>query len=94
MKAGLVLPQTGDSATREIVLYIAKEAERQGLNSVWVIERLLWPLKPKTPDGGTADGNLPVDYQKRTRSTGDAYIRGGQYKPNFSWNLSYSYAVS
>jgi|SRR5690348_2673759 probable F420-dependent oxidoreductase len=63
MKAGLVLPQTGDSATRENVLYIAKEAERQGLNSVWVLERLLWPLKPKTPYGGTPDGTLPVDYQ-------------------------------
>lgn len=63
MKAGLVLPQTGDSAKREIVLNIAKEAERQGLNSVWVIECLLWHLKPKTPDGGTADGNLHVDYQ-------------------------------
>lgn len=63
MKVGLVLPQTGDSATRENVLYIAKEAERQGLNSVWVLERILWPLKPKTPYGGTPDGTLPVDYQ-------------------------------
>lgn len=63
MKAGLVLPQTGDSATRENVLYIAKEAEREDINSVWVLERLLWPLRPKTPYGGTPDGTLPVDYQ-------------------------------
>jgi probable F420-dependent oxidoreductase len=63
MKAGLVLPQTGGSATRENILYIAKEAESEGLNSVWVLERLLWPLKPKTPYGGTPDGTLPVDYQ-------------------------------
>ncbi len=36
MKAGILLPQSGDSATRENVLYIAKEAEKEGLDSVWV----------------------------------------------------------
>src|SRR5215208_1523359 len=63
MKAGILLPQTGDSATRENVLYIAKEAEKEGLNSVWVFERLLWPLKPKTPYVATPDGSLPIEYQ-------------------------------
>src|SRR5215208_5944250 len=63
MKAGILLPQTGDSATRENVLYIAKEAEKEGLNSVWVFERLLWPLKPKTPYVATPDGSLPTEYQ-------------------------------
>jgi probable F420-dependent oxidoreductase len=63
MKAGILLPHLGDSATRENVLYIAKEAERAGLDSVWVEERLLWPLKPQTPHAGTPDGTLPVEYQ-------------------------------
>ncbi|HEY5631284.1 MAG TPA: TIGR03619 family F420-dependent LLM class oxidoreductase [Nitrososphaeraceae archaeon] len=63
MKAGILLPQAGDSATRENLLYIAKGAEREGLDSVWVFERLLWPLKPKTPYAGTSDGSLPVQYQ-------------------------------
>ena len=63
MKAGILLPQTGDSATRENVLYIAKEAEKEGLDSVWVFERLLWPLKPKTPYVATPDGSLPIEYQ-------------------------------
>jgi hypothetical protein len=36
MKAGILLPQTGDCATRENVLYIAKEAEKEGLDSLWV----------------------------------------------------------
>ncbi|MGA9151543.1 MAG: hypothetical protein WBZ36_13280 [Candidatus Nitrosopolaris sp.] len=44
MKAGILLPQAGDSATRENILYVAKGAEREGLDSVWVFERLLWPL--------------------------------------------------
>ena len=63
MKAGILLPQSGDSATRDNVLYIAKEAERESLDSVWVFERLLWPLKPQTPYAGTPDGTLPVEYQ-------------------------------
>jgi probable F420-dependent oxidoreductase len=63
VKAGILLPQTGESATRENVLYIAKEAEKEGLDSVWVFERLLWPIKPKTPYVATPDGSLPVQYQ-------------------------------
>jgi probable F420-dependent oxidoreductase len=65
MKAGILLPQTGDSATRKNVLYIAKEAEREGLNSVWVFDRLLWPLKPQDSFSyaGTSVSSLPVEYQ-------------------------------
>jgi probable F420-dependent oxidoreductase len=63
MKAGILLPQAGDYATRENILYVAKEAEKEGLDSVWVFERLLWPLKPKTPYVATPDGSLPVEYQ-------------------------------
>ncbi|HEY7571884.1 MAG TPA: LLM class F420-dependent oxidoreductase [Nitrososphaeraceae archaeon] len=63
MKAGILLPQTGESATRENVLFIAKEAEKEGLDSLWVFERLLWPIKPKTPYVATPDGSLPVQYQ-------------------------------
>jgi probable F420-dependent oxidoreductase len=63
MKAGILLPQTGESATRENVLYIAKEAENEGLDSIWVFERLLWPINPKTPYVATPDGSLPIQYQ-------------------------------
>jgi probable F420-dependent oxidoreductase len=63
MKVGIVLPQTGESATRENVLYIGKEAEKEGLDSVWVFDRLLWPLKPQTPYGGVPNAPIPVEYQ-------------------------------
>ena len=63
MQAGILLPQTGESATRENVLYIAKEAENEGLDSLWVFERLLWPINPKTPYVATPDGSLPIQYQ-------------------------------
>ncbi len=63
MKVGIVLPQTGESATSENVLYIGKEAENEGLDSVWVFDRLLWPLKPQTPYGGVPNAPIPVEYQ-------------------------------
>jgi probable F420-dependent oxidoreductase len=63
MNIGIVLPQTGESATRENVLYIGKEAENEGFDSVWVFDRLLWPLKPQTPYGGVPDAPIPVEYQ-------------------------------
>jgi len=63
MKAGILLPQTGKTATRDDVLYIAKEAEGVGLDSVWVFERLLWPVNPQTPYGGVPNTPIPVEYQ-------------------------------
>ncbi len=63
MKVGILLPQTGELATSEKVLYIGKEAEKEGLDSVWVFERLLWPLKPQTPYGGIPNTPIPVEYQ-------------------------------
>ncbi len=62
MKAGVLLPNIGQYATKENVLYVAKEAEREGLDSVWVIDRLLWPIKPQTPYPATPDGSLPAEY--------------------------------
>ena len=63
MKIGLFLPQVGEYATKENILYIANEAEKEGINSVWVLDRLLWPLNPQTPYKATPDGALPVDFQ-------------------------------
>lgn len=63
MKVGLFLPQLGEYATKENILYIAKEAEKEGIDSVWVLDRLLWPLHPQTPYGGSPDGSLPVEFQ-------------------------------
>ena len=33
-------------------------AEQEQLDSVWVFERLLWPIHPQTPYPGSVDGNL------------------------------------
>jgi probable F420-dependent oxidoreductase len=62
MKAGIMLPHLGESATRENILYVAKEAEKQGLDSVWALDRLLAPVKPQTPYVASPDGSLPSEY--------------------------------
>ena len=63
MKVGVFLPQVGEYATKENILYIAKEAEKVGIDSLWVLDRLLWPMHPQTPYGGNPDGILPVEFQ-------------------------------
>jgi probable F420-dependent oxidoreductase len=63
MKVGILLPHVGENATRESVLYITKQAEEEGLDSIWAIERLLWPVKPQTPYGGIPNAPIPVEYQ-------------------------------
>ena len=60
LKVGITLPQAGQQATRENVIHVAQNAESEGFDSVWVFERLLWPLKPQTPYPGTSDGSLPT----------------------------------
>lgn len=63
MRVGITLPQVGESATRENVIELAKAADREGVDSLWVLDRLLWPLKPQTPYRGTQDGTLPPSAQ-------------------------------
>ena len=63
MKVGVSLPQAGQQATRENIVQMAKNSESEGFDSLWVFERLLWPIKPQTPYGGTPDGSLPIEYQ-------------------------------
>jgi alkanesulfonate monooxygenase SsuD/methylene tetrahydromethanopterin reductase-like flavin-dependent oxidoreductase (luciferase family) len=63
MKVGITLPQIGEMATRENVIELAKAAEAKEIDSLWVSDRLLWPLRPQTPYRGTKDGTLPVSAQ-------------------------------
>lgn len=62
MKVSITLSHLGSAATKENVIHMAKIAEQEGFDSLWVFERLLWPLKPQTPYPATADGSLPTFY--------------------------------
>jgi probable F420-dependent oxidoreductase len=63
LKVGITLPQAGEQSTKENIVRTAKTAEDEGFDSLWVFERLLWPISPQTPYVATPDGSLPVEYQ-------------------------------
>jgi probable F420-dependent oxidoreductase len=63
MKIGFALPNIGPVGTTEGVSKVAQRAEALGYESLWTIERLLWPVKPQTPYPATPDGLLPEPYK-------------------------------
>ena len=64
MKVGITLPQAGEQSTTGNIVRTVKTAEDEGFDSLWVFERLLWPISPQTPYVATPDGSLPVEYQR------------------------------
>jgi alkanesulfonate monooxygenase SsuD/methylene tetrahydromethanopterin reductase-like flavin-dependent oxidoreductase (luciferase family) len=46
---GIILPQNGQQATKENVVRMAQQAEKEGFDSLWIFERLLWPMNPQSP---------------------------------------------
>ena len=63
MKTGIVLPQFGPQATKQNIVQLAMMAEQGHFDSLWVGERLLWPINPQTPYPGAPDGRLPTSSQ-------------------------------
>jgi probable F420-dependent oxidoreductase len=59
MRLGFALPQAGPLAGPESIRAVAERAEALGYDSLWVFDRLLYPLAPKTPYPATRDGRLP-----------------------------------
>jgi probable F420-dependent oxidoreductase len=64
MRLGFTVPQFGPEAGPDALLEVARLAEDLGSDSLWVAERLLYPLKPKSPYPATADGSLPLAYRR------------------------------
>jgi probable F420-dependent oxidoreductase len=63
MRLGFALPNLGPVATAEAVSKVAQRAEALGFDSLWTVERLLYPVKPQTPYPATPDGSLPEPYK-------------------------------
>ena len=74
MKVGLVLPHLGTETTKESIEKIAVGAENEGFDSLWVVERLLWPLNPQTPYPATEDGRLTHFLSKSIKSVRNTYL--------------------
>ena len=62
MRFGFALPQVGSLAGPEALLMVAKRAEGLGVDCLWVLDRLLWPVNPRAPYP-LGDGSLPVQYK-------------------------------
>jgi probable F420-dependent oxidoreductase len=62
MRFGFALPQLGSAAGPEALVLVAKRAEDSGFDSVWVLDRILWPVNPRTPYP-IGDGSLPIKYK-------------------------------
>lgn len=64
MRTGFVLPQIGPLGTADNLVKVAQRAEALSYDSLWVTERLLYPLRPQTPYPATPDGSLPEQYKQ------------------------------
>jgi probable F420-dependent oxidoreductase len=63
MKAGFALPQVGKNLGPQGLRKVAEAAESLGYDSVWVLDRILWPIHPQETYPATPDGILPEEYQ-------------------------------
>jgi len=63
MRVGFGLPNIGKVGSADAIAQVAQRAEALGYNSLWTIERVLWPVKPQTPYPVTPDGTLPEPYK-------------------------------
>jgi probable F420-dependent oxidoreductase len=60
MQIGATLPQVGAEASPEALARAAQRAEDLGYDGLWVAERLLYPVEPRSPYPFTPDGVLPA----------------------------------
>src|SRR4029079_7670265 len=92
MKVGIRLPQTGEHAKPENVIYLAEAADKSGFDSLWVLERLLWPITPQTKHPSTPTGNFPQDWAKCVGTFRIAVLCSSGYRENISWHFSHRHA--
>src|SRR3954469_15369371 len=65
MRIGTFLPHMGAASSPELLIRSAQHAEALGYDSLWVAERLLYPLAPRNPYPGMPEGSLLPDYYRR-----------------------------
>lgn len=61
MQIGLALAQAGPFAHPTSIATMARRAEAHGYEALWVLDRLLDPVSPRSRYPGTEDGSLPEE---------------------------------
>ena len=59
MEYGIALPHIGPAASAVAIIAVAQRAESLGFRSVWVLDRLLYPLIPRSKYPGNPSGEIP-----------------------------------
>ncbi len=59
MKLGIALPHFGPHVSPQAIITVARHAESLGFASLWVLDRLLWPIEPVSKYPGNPRGELP-----------------------------------
>ncbi|PYR82930.1 MAG: hypothetical protein DMG18_13985 [Acidobacteria bacterium] len=63
MRIGFALPQIGPIGGPDAITRVARRAEELGFDSLWVLDRLLYPVNPRAPYP-VGDGTLPIKYKR------------------------------
>ena len=63
MRIGFALPQIGPIGGPDSITRVARHAEELGFDSLWVLDRLLYPVNPRVPYP-IGDGTLPIAYKR------------------------------
>lgn len=64
MRIGAMLPHLGTGMNPAALDEAARRAEELGYDSLWAVERLLYPTNPRSPYPVTPDGSLPKLYAR------------------------------
>jgi probable F420-dependent oxidoreductase len=64
LRIGYGLPESGPAAGPEALVQVAQRAEELGFESLWVWERLLFPVEPQVPYVATPDGSYPEVFKR------------------------------
>ena len=64
MRIGALLPHLGTGSGPTALVEAARRAEELGYDTLWAIERLLYPTNPRSPYPVTPDGSLPKLYAR------------------------------
>jgi len=63
MRVGFILPNIGPAGTPKAIAEAARRGEALGYDTLWVTERLLYPVKPQTPYVASTDGSWPEAFK-------------------------------